>query len=318
MSILRKRGVEKLRFRIMNRRVTNEDFEYLKGLCLQCLNENPDIAERLDEIYKLIQVYFFYETTDLNAANSLRSILNDSTITYPTKPTPAFCESRTNVGCIMVFLKHLNECAQRREDIKDKDRFNQGHFLEELCHLVKHGGDSRVHSSVHGYWILWDIYKSKGLQQYGNIILGRLRSARDHYEVFPMMIEACPEDWVVRCWKYFDKSIDYYKKGYEDEKTKFPTNIVYANLIANYIGAVSVLYVTERIPERSITDEYEKLLDAMKQKGKVALELSKSLIQGDMGAGALHTVELVDESVFETRDVFFSRMLAIWSSLHLV
>ena len=66
MSILRKRGKTKLRFRIMNKRVTNRDFKYLKRLFLRCLSENQDIAERLNENYKFIQVFFFYEATDPN------------------------------------------------------------------------------------------------------------------------------------------------------------------------------------------------------------------------------------------------------------
>jgi hypothetical protein len=183
---------------------------------------------------------------------------------------------------------------------------------------VKQEGDSRVHPSIYGYWILWNVYKSKGLQEYGNIIISKLRSAREHYEVFPMMIKACPEDWVARCWKYFDKSVDYYPKGYENEKTKFPINIMYAYLIAKHVEAISVLYVTEKIPEQSISDEYEKRLDAMKRKGKVALELSRNLIKREMGSEALHIVESIDENIFKTSDIFFAVILDLWKSLRLI
>jgi len=66
MSILRKRGKEKLRFRIMNKRVANREFKYLKRLFLECLKENSDIEKQLDSYYKRIQVYFYYEQADPN------------------------------------------------------------------------------------------------------------------------------------------------------------------------------------------------------------------------------------------------------------
>ena len=296
----------------MNKQVTKREFKYLKGLCLKCLSENPSIAKRLDHLYRLIQVYFFYENTDQNAADSLRSVLNDPTITYSTKPTPAFCQSRKNIGCIMVFVKHLNESAQERED---KDRFNQGHFFEELYHLVQLKGDSSIHPS--SYWILWDIYTRKGLQQYGNKIIEKLDSTRQHYEFYPIMIKSYAEDWVDRCWKYFDEYIDYWRV-YEDEKRRYPIDVVYASLIRNYLNILSVLYVTEKVPRQHISDEHKKRLEEMRRKGKSALELTKSLIQRDMGSDALHMVESLDENIFKTSEIFFSVVLDLWKSLHLV
>jgi len=78
MSILRKRGKEKIRFRAMSSRVTSKNFKYLKRLFLDYLNENKDIAKQLDETYKLIQVYFFYESSDLSVESTLKTTLNES------------------------------------------------------------------------------------------------------------------------------------------------------------------------------------------------------------------------------------------------
>lgn len=43
MSVLRKRGKEKLRIRKMSKLVTNKQFKYVKKLILECLKENPEI-----------------------------------------------------------------------------------------------------------------------------------------------------------------------------------------------------------------------------------------------------------------------------------
>jgi len=215
----------------------------------------------------------------------------------------------------MVFVKHLHEFAQGIEDIKDKNRFNQGHFFEELYHLVQQKGDSSVHPS--SYWMLWALYTNRNLQRYGNDIIFKLDSIRQHYEFNLIMIRAYPADWVVRCWKYFEKYPDY-EKAYEYLKENSPMNVAYAALIKDYLGVLSALYAAERVPKQSILDEHRKLLDEMKQSGNVALELVRSLIRRDMGLDALRTVESNDESIFETSELFFAVILDLWKSLRLV
>ena len=315
MSILRKRGKTKLRFRIMNKRVTNRDFKYLKRLFLRCLSENQDIAERLNENYKLIQVFFFYEATDPNVENNLKSVLNDLTVSYSAKPIPAFAQSRKNIGCIMVFVKHLNEFTQKREDTKDNEKYHKNGLFEELCHLVEQKGDSSIHPS--SYWALWRLYTSINLQQYGNEIIARLDTDRNHYEAYSMMIKAYPKDWIVRYWKYFEESFDY-KKAYEGWKKNLPINVAYARLITDYLRIVNVLYVAERVPKQSISNEHKKLLNKMKKRGNFALELRRNLVKRDMGSEALDIVESLDEKIFKTSDIFFSIVLDLWKSLRLV
>ncbi len=315
MSILRKRGKEKLRFRVMNSRVTNRDFKYLKRLFLICLNENQDITMRLDETYKLMQVYFFYESTDPNVENTLRSTLDDSTISHSSEPTPAIAQSRKNIGCIMMFLKHLNEISKKREDIKDIEKYHKNGIFEELCHLVEQKGDSNIHSS--DYWELWKRYSNKGLTQHGNEIIARLDTDRNHYEVYLMMIRAYADDWVMRYWRYFEEPFDY-DKEYEGWKKNIPMNVIFARLVTDYLRLVNVLYVVEKVPRERISETSLKLLAEMKERGKHVLESRKNLIRRDMGSTALNIIESLNEKMFITSDVFFSVILDLWISLALI
>ena len=315
MNILRKKGKEKIRFRIMNGRVSNRDFKYMKRLFLGSLNENPDIAEQLDKHYKLIQVCFFYETKDPAVENTLKNILKDSTITHSSEPTPAFAQSRKNIGCIMVFVKQLDEITQKRTDIKDIENYHKNGFFEELCHLVEQKGDSSIHPKA--YWDLWKLYQKRGLNHFGNEIIARLDTDRNHHEVYLMMIKAYPNDWVIRNWKYFEEPFDY-ERTYEEWKKSIPLNVVYARLITDYLRLVNGLYVTEKVPKERISDNCSKLLEKMKQKGKNVLKSRKNLIEKDMGSSAWGIIESLDESIFETSDVFFSTILDLWSSLALI
>jgi len=299
----------------MNSRVTNRSFRYLKRLFLICLNENQDISMRLDEMYKLIQVCFFYESTDPNVENTLRSTLADSTISYSSKSVPAIAQSGKNIGCIMMFSKHLDETSKKREDIKDIEKYHKNGILEELCHLVEQKGDSNTHSS--DYWELWKRYSNKGLIPYSNEIIARLDTDRNHYEVYLMIIRTYANDWVLRYWRYFEESFDY-DKEYEGWKKNIPVNVVFARLVTDYLRLVNVLYVIEKVPREEISEASLKLLAEMKEKGKQVLESRKNLIRRDMGSTALNIIESLDEKMFITSDAFFSVIIDLWESLALI
>lgn len=289
----------------------------MKHLFLECLNENQDIAERLNENYKLIQVFFFYEATDLSVENSLRSILNDVTISHSKTPIPAFAQSRKSIGCIMVFLKHLKEFTQKRKDIEDNEKYHKNGIFEELCHLVEQKGDSSINPRSYG--TLWRFYGSRNLLQLGNEIIARLDTDRNHYEVYLMMIKAYPEEWVERYWKYFmGKNPDVYRREYEQWKQNTPTDIVYARLITDTLRTINVLYVAGKVPREKLLKKHRKLLDILIKTGKLDLENKKGLIEKDMGSGALNLIDALDESMFKTSDVFFSIVLDLWKSLHLI
>jgi len=299
----------------MNSRVTSKDFKYLKQLFLNCLNENKDITKQLNETYKLIQVYFFYESSDPNVESTLKTTLNDSNVSHSAKSTPAFAQSRKNVGCIMVFLKQLNEITEKRDDIKDIARYHMNGIFEELCHLVEQKGDSSIHPS--SYWELWKRYSNKGLNQHGNEIIARLDTDRNHYEVYSMMIKAHVDDWVERCSRYFEESFDY-EKVYEEWKKSIPINVIYARLITDYLRLVNVLYVVEKVRREKISESSLKTLEKMREKGRLVLESRKNLVRKDMGASALNVIESLDESMFKTSDIFFSVILDLWKSLAVI
>lgn len=105
MSILRKRGKEKLRFRIMNRRVTNKEFKYLKRLFLECLRENREIEKQLDSYYRRIRIGFSYKKGDSITVKFLRDFFQDSSFPSAIANNKAFSTSKSGVGYVGFFIK---------------------------------------------------------------------------------------------------------------------------------------------------------------------------------------------------------------------
>lgn len=316
MSILLKEGKEKIHFSIMNNRVTERDFEYLKRLFLECLEENHHIDEQLDRIYQLIQVYFFHEVTDSKVENSLRTILNDQSIKSPKEPNPAFTQSKKNFGCIMVFVKHLQEFTRKRSDITDIQAYHKNGIFEELCHLVEQNGDSSIHPE--SYWTLWRLYKNQNLLQYGNEIIAQLDTDRNHYEVYLMVIRAYPNDWIKRYWRYFmAETKEQYEQKYQQWKNKILDRIVYARLITDTLRNFNAYCVAKKVPKEKLSDENKELLDKLIETGKLRLEQFKSLIEKDVGFDAPSLINSLDESIFKTPESFFNTILSLWKSLYL-
>jgi len=318
MSLLRKRGQEKLRFRIMNKKVTNKDFMYLKRLFLECLKENGNVERQLDSYYKRIQVYFFHEETDPDVEKSVREFLKDPEYTRRPKDSPAFVTSRDGFGCIVFFLKHLRDSTKKRNDIQDVEAYHKNGVFEELCHLVEHKGDSGVHPE--SYWTLLNLYKRINRQELGNEIIDNLDTNRNHYEVYLMIIKAYPKEWVERCCRFFmGNTPTMYEQEYEQwKKQKIPIDIVYGRLITDTLKQVNVLYVAKKVPKEKLLDKHKKLLDTLIKTGKTHIRKKKSLIERDMGSGALSLIDSLDEGIFKTSDTFFSLVLDLWRSLHLV
>ena len=317
MSILRKRGKEKLHFKIMNRRVTNKEFKYLKRLFLECLKENSDIEKQLASYYKRIQVCFFYKQTDPNVEKSLKEFLEEPKATHHPTPSPASTTSINGFGCILFFLKHLRDFTKERKDIQNVEAYHKNGVFEELCHLVEQKGDSSIHPE--SYWMLLELYRRTNKLKLGNEILARLDTDRNHYEVYLMMIEAYPKEWVERYWRYFMKeSPAMYEQRYEQWKQSVPVDIVYARLITDTLRMINALYVAKKVPREKLLNKHKKLLDILIKTGKLDIKKKKSLIERDMGSGALALIDSLDEGIFKTSDIFFSIVLDLWKSLHLV
>ncbi len=254
MSILRKKGKEKLRFKIMNKAVSNLDFKYFNRLFLACVNENPDVAKKLDRIYKLIQIYYYYEAKDPDVGYNLRKTLDDPEIIYDSRPTPALAQSRKNVGCILVFVKHLKELTQRRTDVSNIENYHKDGLFEELCHLVEHNGDSSIHPQ--SYWALWKRYVDRNLHNFGNEIIARLDTDRNHYEVYSMMLRAYPNDWVERYSKYFSvQTPEKFNEQYEQSKKTVPLNIVFGRLVTDFLRSINVLYVAWNAKKEKLSEK---------------------------------------------------------------
>jgi hypothetical protein len=317
MSILNKEGKKKLHFKTMDNRVSNQDFKRLKHLVLNCLYENPNLARLLDENYESVQIYFFFESRDKNVEDRLRLILNDPTINYSPNPCPAITLSRKKVGCILVFVRHLEEFTQQRSDIADPTTYQKNGVFEELCHLAEQKGDSSIHPK--SYWELWTVYRKRGLGLCGNEILGRLDTDRNHFEVFSMMLKAYPNDWVERQYKYFTvPTLDQYRQQFEEMKKNTPIDIVYARLITDFLRSINVLYVAQKAKIEDISEKNRKLLDFLIETGTEDVKEKRKLIETEMGQLAFSLIDALDETIFKTPEIFFQVILDLWKNLKLI
>ena len=318
MSILRKRGKEKLSFKIMNRRVTNKEFEYFKRLFLECLRENSDIEKQLDSYYNRIQVYFLYKRADLNVEKTLREFFKDPNPYLPPPSKPVFAISKKGSGCIGFFLEDLRGYVEERKYIQNVEAYHKNVVFEELCHLVEQKGSYTVYIYPESGLTLYNLYGRTSRSELGNEIIEELYQVRGHYEVWLMMIEAYPKEWVERYWKYFKKDPVAYEQEYEKWKRNVPIEIVYGRLITDTLRTIIVLCVAKKIPKEKLLNKQKKLLDILTKTAKLNIETKKSLIERDMGSGALSLIDSLDESIFKTGDIFFSVVLDLWKSLHLV
>ena len=316
MSTLRKSGKEKLHFKIMNNNVANSDFKHLKDICLECLNENADIAEKLDLYYKDIQVIFFYKTTDKNVGAIINRILNDQTPPESPKPTPAFSRSRSNVGIIAIFTSHLMESIKKRTDIKDVEGYIKNGIFEEFCHLVEQKGDSSMHPN--SYWLLWGIYRARNLLLFGNEIIAQLDTDRNHYEVYSLMLKAYPNDWVKRYSSYNSQKPEEVEQQYQKWKISIPINVAHARLVTDFLRTLNFQYVLQKALKEKLTQENTLLLTKMIEVGKKVIETRRRLIETEIGLSALALIDSLDESVFKSPETFFAIILDLWRNLRLI
>jgi len=298
--------------------VTTKDFKYLKGLFLECLRENTDIEKQLDSYYKRIQVYFFYEKTDQEVEKSVREFLKNPEYTCSPRPSPGLATSYKGFGCVCFFLKHLMDFTKKRIDIQDVKAYHKNGVFEEICHLVEQKGDSSVHPESH--WILWNLYRNANKLELGSEIVENLDTNRNHYEVYLMIIKAYPEEWVERFWMFFmDETPAVYERTYEQwKKSNTPIDIVYGRLITDTLKVIDVLYVANKVPKEKILNKHRKSLNTLIKTGKAHIKKKKALIEKDMGLDALTLIDSLDESIFKTPAIFFSIVLDLWKSLHLV
>jgi len=311
MSVLRKKGKPKLRFRNMSNRVINIEFKYVKKLILECLKENVDIEKQLDSYYRHIQIFLFYEHSDKNVAESIRTFFDNPTMDVPSCPVPAFAVSEKGLGCIVFFLKHFKEFTEKRDDIVNVKAYHKNGIFEELCHLVEQKGDSSIHSE--SYWKLWNSYRSANKLSVGNEIIANLDTNRNHYEVYLMIIKTYPNQWIERCWKFFIcKSPDYNKMK------AFPKEIVQARIVVDGLKDIGFQYVINHVPRDRLSDKHKKLLHTLIETTKKKIDEQKKIMETELGLGAFTLIDSLPEDVFKTSKIFFSVVLDLWKSLRLV
>jgi len=318
MSVLRKRGKEKLRFRIMNKRVTNKEFKYFKRFFLECLEENSDTERKLDSYYKRIQIGFAYEKGDPITIKFLRDFFKDSSFPSAIANNKAFSTSKNGVGYVGLFVKDLQDHIKKWKKHVQNEVYYKNVAFHELCHLVEQKGGYGIHPYPESWITLLNLYEGTNRRELGEEILLKLYRVRGHYEVYLMEISAYPREWIESYWNYFVIAPDVYKEEYEQWKQNIPSEIVYGRLITDTLRSINVLYVADKVPKEKLLDKHEELLETLIKTGKLEVEKKKSLIERDMGPGALSLIDSLDESIFKTSDIFFSVILDLWRSLRLV
>jgi hypothetical protein len=318
MSILRKRRKEKLRFRIVNKRVTNKEFKYFKRLFLESLGENSDIEKKLDSYYRRIQIGFSYKKGDPITINFLRDFFKDPSFASVIADNKAFSTSKNGVGYVGLFIKDLQDHIKKWKKHVQNEVYYKNVAFHELCHLVEQKGSYGIHPYPESWITLLNLYEGINRRELGEEVLLELYRVRGHYEVYLMEISAYPREWTEIYWNYFVITPDAYDEKYEKWKQSIPSEIVYGRLITDTLRSINVLYVAEKVPREKLLDKHNELLEILIKTGKLDIENKKSLIERDMGSGALSLIDSLDESIFKTSDVFFAVILDLWKSLRLV
>jgi hypothetical protein len=271
----------------------------------------------LDQYYNQITVLFFYECSDKGVLDSLKISLADPSFEDKIGPIAGVTYSRKNFGCIVFFLKHYKDTIEGRTDIAEIGPYTKNGVFEEFCHLVEQEGDSSIHSN--DYWQLWKRYANAGQLSFGNEIIHRLDTDRNHYTVYQMMLHAYPDDWVRRYGRYYvNTTPDRYQQLYYSSKENLPTNVLHARLVTDYLRTLNVLFVCQKASNENISTECKSLLDKLTSDGTNDLLTKKKLIEKEMGTLALALIESINEPVFSNPQIFFMIVLDLWVKLRLI
>ena len=320
MQSLRKRGKEKLRLRKMSPKISNKDYKYFKSLFLECIKENEDIANSLNEIYRRIQVFFFNDRKERNVGEAVKDFLNLTIIPNYTDSKPATVTSYDNLGCILFFIQHMNEYTSKRNDIKDIREYHKNGIFEELCHLVEQKGDSSALAKSANdllrlyYKLLGDLWIDKGYE-----IIKNLDQHRNHYEVYLMVMKAYPKSWFERYKRFYEGESDpiKYEENYTGWKKTFTKEIAVARLITDYIKNLAFMFVIKKFPREILSDEEEKKLDNTISMGRMNHESKKDILLIEIPL-AESEIKSIDESIYETPEIFFNFIVDFWKLYKLV
>ena len=121
---------------------------------------------------------------------------------------------------------------------------------------------------------------------YGNELITRLDTDRNHYEVYQIMAKAYPDDWVERYQNYSSGSTgDRYRIQYEEMKPSAPIRIAYARLVADTLRSIEFTYVLKRVPRDRLCLRNATILDRMIDNARLDLEGKKALARAEEVCG---------------------------------
>ena len=97
-------------------------------------------------------------------------------------PNVGVTYSGKKFGCVSLLLKHYKDAIEKRTDITEIESYTKNGVFKEFCHLVEQEGDSSIHPNA--YEQLWKRYVNISQQSFGNKIMHRLDTDRNHYTVY--------------------------------------------------------------------------------------------------------------------------------------
>jgi len=312
--------LKKLHFiRRKHMRVSRKKVKYFKELFLECLYENEDIIEKLNNNYVSISLCIFYKQSDHSIERTVQKALNDSTIKHTPNSTPGYAISRKEYGCICIFIFYLEQISSKRKDISDIRSYYKNGVFEEICHLVQHNGDSSANEI--SYLEFGSLYvEALGKTQFERYVLDmwkNLYQDRNHYEVYYMMMQKYPKEWLIRYSNYFFTSPNIYEKRYESWKRAVSLKLSLAMYISNYLRHIVIFYVVKQIPSSIISDEIIKIrFNKLLLSAQRDIERRRKIIRRDSPV-AYEILKSMDENVFKTSEVYFSFLIDLWQKANL-
>jgi len=223
---------------------------------------------------------------------------------------------RIKKGLIIVNTDEVHKSSNKRRDIKNIKGYHKLMMFEEICHLVEQKGDVNIFPNIINVFFreYSDYLKTLGKSpDVGLEIIRKLNGHRNHYEVYRMMAEGYPELFYTRWSKVFWNEGGY-RNNYLLWKTRMNQKIALARLASDYIYR-KILYTI--ICDYSSYGIQDNRVEETIIKCKRALtELDDILV--DEKPELLTKLSKIDESVYHSRESFFTFVLSLWKDCDLL
>jgi len=291
------------------KKISKKEARYYISLIRECIEENEEIKQELERYYKKIVVYIF-KTGKEKQQLKVQSDYFNRKINTLGAPSPAHATSEMNKGLIIINTDKVIEVSDKRIDIKPIENLHKLMMFEEICHLIEQKGNTLTFpSSAEKLFVKYSNYlKALGKSpDIGLEIIKKLRSNRNHYEVYKMMIKYYPTLFFERFSTVFWEEGNYNKKYYT-WKENLNKNIALARLLSdNFLR--KILFI--------VIGDYEKYgiehnkISLTLDKCKNALEELNQILDSEKPE-LLEQLENIDELIFETHESFFDYVYYLW------